>query len=75
MYSNISQIDYTNYSNLLGQISIKGKTPFQIIDFLKLDIFEIPRLQDKPPTGGGLMQSIVAASLDKCYHRYLTQIS
>ena len=42
LYSNISQIDYTNYSNLLGQISIKGKTPFQIIDFLKLDIFEIP---------------------------------
>ena len=47
MYSNISQNDYTNYSNLFGQISIKGKTPFQIIDFLKLDIFEIPRLELK----------------------------
>ena len=75
MYSNISQNDYTNYSNLFGQISIKGKTPFQIIDFLKLDIFEIPRLQDKPPHGGSLMQSIVAGSVDKCYHERLPKIS
>ena len=32
-------------------------------------------LQDKPPTGGGLMLSMVAASVDKCYHGRLTKIS
>ena len=31
--------------------------------------------QDKPPHGGSLMQSIVAGSVDKCYHERLTKIS
>ena len=46
-----------------------------MIDSQKIKIFEIPRLQDKPPAGGGLMLSIVAASVDKCYDRHLTKIS
>ena len=32
-------------------------------------------LQDKPPNGGSLMLSIVAASVDKWYHKNLTKIS
>ena len=31
--------------------------------------------QDKPPNGGSLMLSIVAASVDKWYHKNLTKIS
>ena len=31
--------------------------------------------QDKPPHGGSLMQSIVAGSVDKCYHERLPKIS
>ena len=33
------------------------------------------RSQDKPPNGGSLMLSIVAASVDKWYHKNLTKIS
>ena len=55
---------------------MKALTGMNIVEFELL----VPRIddfisQDKPPNGGSLMLSIVAASVDKWYHKNLTKIS
>ena len=52
-----------------------GIMPVPLYWFFRLAHTKNSKKQDKPPAGGGLMLSMVAASVDKCYHGRLTKIS